>query len=145
MGFLDAVADVEVSNRFPQLKLNKEDPLGTSARFKVRVNNTILKKARGGPELFILEAEVLESTDARHPAGSARSWMQGEKDVQVKNVVLFAQAATGMSGGPGVDWKAVIKDITTNNTLAGKTVNVEVEKRKAKNGNIYDHFTWSKG
>ena len=60
-------------------KVTKKGTYLTEGRYVLKVKATPMIEPMNGPPAFILEAEVVESSNTEHPAGSERTWFQSLK------------------------------------------------------------------
>ena len=82
MGFFDTIGAAKVFENGVTLQPDNE--------YKLEVQRMLVKKARKGYNLFILEAKVLTSTSDKDPVGSQRAWIQKLDDADTAEPAMKA-------------------------------------------------------
>jgi hypothetical protein len=82
VGFFDGIGNAKVFENGVFLQADNE--------YKLQVDRMLVKKARKGYNLFIMEATVLTSTSDKDPVGSKRSWVQKLDDADTAEPAMKA-------------------------------------------------------
>ncbi len=64
-------------------------------RYKFKIGDLIWKKLEAGGNALIVEGEILESTNVKHPVGAKRTWFQKENKSFKSEAKAFCYAACG--------------------------------------------------
>ena len=96
MGFFDKARDAKVSERGTYFE---------PGSFRVKVRNCKTFTDRKSIDYFVVELEVMKSSNQEDPIGQVRTWMQKTTGVELAfaNIKAFAAAASG------IDLRAVPK------------------------------------
>lgn len=112
--------------------------------YLLKVKNTLWVTPFDGPEAFVAEFEVVESTNKeKHPIGSERSWYRGMrfKDSALGEVKSFTYATLSLDESVPEDREKMAKvdehieelveRAINQNTFAGKLIRCDVSKGKS--------------
>lgn len=114
MGFFDTIGSAKVFENGVFLQAD--------GNYKLRVDRMLVKKARKGYNLFILEGDVLETTNDKDPVGSKRSWVQKLDDADIAEPAMkaYMYALLGYSWASDKEFlKAQVDPQLTKLTEAG--------------------------
>ena len=127
----------------------------SEGRYTLKICKSLVKDTRKSGSAFIVEAEILASTNPACPVGSKGTWFQGlkDKDVAFGAIKQFLYAVVGLDPSNDADKKTIkdeidpnIEDLmdeaVTTNSLAGETVNVEVKNKLTKAGKNFSQHNW---
>jgi hypothetical protein len=111
--------------------------------FKARLLSAKALKDRKGVGTFVVECELLESSDhANLPPGTMCSWVvKLDKEPALGNIKAFAAAATGVQPKE-VTAKAIELIVSEGNPLRDTVMKVSASNIKTKAGGDFTKVTW---
>lgn len=131
-------------------KVTKKGQYLSKGQYVLRVRATTVISTNDGPDAFIMEGEVVESSEPiAHPIGTERSWFQGFKyrDSALGEIKKFAYAALGLDMTNIADKEkiekldggmdAFLEKMVENNGVAGTVVRCECIERETKTGGTF--------
>ncbi len=130
-------------------KPTKKGTFLSEGQYVLKVKSTLVIQPMSGPEAFILEAEILESSDhENHPPGTERTWYQSFKfkDSAFGELKKFTYAVLGLDITSPTDKKKIeeqvdpqiepmLQKVIEENKFSGKVIRCEVVDRETKNVN----------
>lgn len=145
---------------FGNAEVTKKGNYLTPGRYVLRINNTPLISLFGGGEAFIVEGELVESSDPeKHPVGAERSWFKSLKFAKSAfgEMKAFMYAVLGYDPStaegkakiealqPTIE--AAMQSVIEQNRFRGQLVRIEVtprEKKDEKTGEVevYNNYTF---
>lgn len=118
--------------------------------YKVRVKKVHMLQSRKKDDLYIVEADILESNNSDRPPGSFASWLVNMKhDAALGNIKGFLAACNGIDAADQEKIDEEIDDdvadysISEDNPLAGTEVELICTNIKTKAGGDFTLHTWS--
>lgn len=110
--------------------------------YKARILAVKALKDRKGVGTFVVECELLESSEATLPAGTIASWVvKLDKEPALGNIKSFAAAANNC-GAKDVTAKAIELIVSEGNPLKDTILKVSAQNIKTKSGNDFTKVTW---
>lgn len=111
--------------------------------FKARIMAVKALKDRKGVGTFVVECELIESSNDDLPKGTIASWVvKLDKEPALGNIKAFAAAATGVSAKE-VTAKAIELIVSEGNPLRDTVLKISAQNIKTKAGSDFTKVTWS--
>jgi hypothetical protein len=113
--------------------------------YKARILAVKALKDRKGVGTFVVECELLESSEPMLPAGTIASWVvKLDKEPALGNIKSFAAAANGVQP-KDVTAKAIELIVSEGNPLKDTILKVSAQNIKTKSGSDFTKVTWLAG
>jgi hypothetical protein len=110
--------------------------------YKARILSVKALKDRKGVGTFVVECELLESSEAALPKGTVCSWVvKLDKEPALGNIKSFAAAANGVQPKE-VTAKAIELIVSAGNPLRDTVMKVSASNIKTKSGSDFTKVTW---
>jgi hypothetical protein len=110
--------------------------------FRARILAVKALKDRKQVGTFVVECELLESSEPSLPRGTVCSWVvKLDKEPALGNIKAFAAAATGVQPKE-VTAKAIELIVSEGNPLKDVTMKVSASNIKTKSGSDFTKVTW---
>lgn len=110
--------------------------------FKARILAVKALKDRKGVGTFVVECELLESSEEALPVGTIASWVvKLDKEPALGNIKAFAAAASGVTA-KDVTAKAIELIVSEGNPLRDTVLKVSAQNIKTKAGGDFTKVTW---
>ena len=110
--------------------------------FKVRILGVKALKDRKGVGTFVVECELIESSEPSLPRGTVTSWVvKLDKEPALGNIKAFAAAATG-STPKEVTAESIKLIVSEGNPLRDTIMKASASNIKTKSGADFTKVTW---
>lgn len=119
-----------------------------AGKYIVKVKRCFTMRSRKKEDLFIVECEIIESTNEDRPAGTSASWVVNFKqDAALGNIKGFIGAANGLEDEASINAEVTEEVceyvVSDDNPLAGTVLLLEATDVKTRAGNPFTKHAWA--